>query len=137
MRRDTVGRHDGGSRAEGLWKRGREREQQKRREEEEGRRRMMGELYVRMGSESVGRGEFQRGGKESVRRVKADLAMEGETVRLGDGREDGRKRDEDGGGGRREKGDGRKGRERLRRALSLPSSKHRAGRGEVRCRLTL
>ena len=35
MRRDTVGRHGGASRAEGLWKRGREREQQKRREEEE------------------------------------------------------------------------------------------------------
>ena len=137
MRRDTVGRHDGGSsRAEGLWKRGREREQQKRREEEEGRRRIMGELYVR-GSESVGRGEFQRGGKESVRRVKGDIATGGEMVRLGEGREDGRKRDEDGGGGRREKGDGRKGRERLRRALSLPSSKHRAGRGEVRCTLTM
>ena len=142
LRRDTVGRHGGASRAEGLWKRGREREQQKRREEEEGRRRLLGELYVR-GSESVGRGEFQRGGKESVRRVKADLAMGGETVRLGEGREDGRKMDEEGGGGRRdmgggrrEKGDGRKGRERLRRALSLPSSKHRAGRGEVRCVLT-
>ena len=120
----TVGRH-GGTRAEGLWKRGREREQQKRREEEEGRRRT-GEFSVR-GSGSVGRGEFHR------RRVKGDLAMGGETVRLVEGeKENGRKREEEGGGGRGDMGGGRKGRERLRRAISLPSSKHRAGRGEVR-----
>ena len=141
LRRDGVGRQQASSRAEGLWKRGREREQQKRREEEELRRRK-GEFFSVRGSESVGRGEFQRSSKElRVRRVKEDLAMGGETVRLGEGQdENGRKRDDEGriggrrdmGGERRDMGSGRKGRERLRRALSLPSSKHRAGRGEVR-----
>ena len=128
LRREAVevGKH-AGSRAEGLWKRGREREQQKRREEEEGRRRR---FSVR-GSESVGRGDIHRSSKEALRKVKGDRAIE--RLRFGEEESGKREGDEIGGLiGRRGLEGGRKGKERLRRAISLPSSKHRAGRAEVK-----
>ena len=125
-----------GSRAEGPWKRGRERELLKlrRREEEEMRRRGL----VRGSDPLSGRMlDSQRSGKGSVRRVRGDNARGHERSRLSEAGENGERKWEVGegmgaGGGREAEG-GKKGRERLRRAISLPSSKHRISRMEVRC----
>ena len=128
-----------GSRAEGPWKRGRERELLKlrrREEEEEMRRRGL----VRGSDPLSGRMlDSQRSGKGSVRRVRGDNARGHERSRLSEVGENGERKWEVGegmgaGGGREAEG-GKKGRERLRRAISLPSSKHRISRMEVRCGL--
>ena len=128
-----------GSRAEGPWKRGRERELLKlrrREEEEEMRRRGL----VRGTDPLSGRTlDSQRGGKGSVRRVRGDNARGPQRSRLSEAGENGERKWEVGegmgAGGGREAKDGKKGRERLRRAISLPSSKHRISRMEVRCGL--
>ena len=134
-----VGTRRDGSRAEGPWKRGRERELLKlrrREEEEEMRRRGL----VRGSDLLSGRTlDSQRSGKGSVRRVRGDNARGPERSRLSEAGENGEKKWEAGegmgaGGGREAEG-GKKGRERLRRAISLPSSKHRISRMEVRCGL--
>ena len=122
-----------GSRAEGPWKRGRERELLKlrrREEEEEMRRRGL----VRGTDPLSGRTlDSQRGGKGSVRRVRGDNARGPQRSRLSEAGENGERKWEVGEG--MGAGGGKKGRERLRRAISLPSSKHRISRMEVRCGL--
>ena len=122
-----------GSRAEGPWKRGRERELLKlrrREEEEEMRRRGL----VRGSDPLSGRMlDSQRSGKGSVRRVRGDNARGHERSRLSEAGENGERKWEVGEG--MGAGGGKKGRERLRRAISLPSSKHRISRMEVRCGL--
>ena len=133
-----VTRRDG-SRAEGPWKRGRERELLKlRRREEEEEMRKRG--LVRGSDPLSGRTlDSQRSGKGSVRRERGDNARGPERSRLSEAGENGERKWEVGegmgaGGGREAEG-GKKGRERLRRAISLPSSKHRISRMEVRCGL--